>query len=333
MSLNGFDRILDEKIGYGNYQRICYLLIGLIALSDEAEIISLSVILPTLKKEWNLDESQEELIGSVLFFGIFLGSLGIGLVSDKMGRRRALLISSGLQFIFGIASAFVENFKAFLLVRTCVGLMIGCTIPIAPTYITEISPTSHRGKGQVYIQAFFVIGMVYAMVLSKIFIGDLDSGNWRALLIFGALPSLIVLIGTWLYLMESPRFLIATGNINKGISVLNKMGAKNKGTIYYTLSIEDNDELIKYQKALFENKHKENWFTLFNAENRRATLCLMVSWFGLSHNFFGMVFILPLIFSVSEEQRITPSDQELSQLFLDMCGDPASIIADLVIYR
>ncbi len=195
-----YDTLFDNKVGQGAYQKTAYFLMGLIALSDEAEILSLSVILPTIKNEWKLSESEVSLLGSVLFFGIFLGSIFIGLVSDRIGRRSALLLSSAFQFLIGFSSCAVTSFAVFVIMRALLGFMIGCTVPLAVTFITEISTTASRGKGQVYIQAFFVFGMIYAMILSKIFLDGLDGGNWRAMLALGALPSLLVFLGTAKYI-------------------------------------------------------------------------------------------------------------------------------------
>ena len=136
-----FDTLFDQRIGQGSYQHLAYFLMGLVALADEAEILSMSIILPALKKEWILSENEVSLLGSVLFFGIFLGSVFIGIVSDRLGRRTALLFASSLQFFFGVASSFVDSFEVFLLVRGILGFLIGSTIPIAVAFITEISTT------------------------------------------------------------------------------------------------------------------------------------------------------------------------------------------------
>ena len=181
----------------------------------------MSVILPTLEKQFNLSDADQEILGSILFLGIFIGSVIAGFLSDRMGRRKLVLYTSICQFIFGIISAFVSAFSSFVVLRGILGIMIGGTIPIMITYVTEISPSSKRGKGQVYIQAFFVFGMIYAMLCASIFLQDLETGNWRAVLVMGSLPALVVFAGAVKYLKESPRFLIATDKIVDGVQVLN----------------------------------------------------------------------------------------------------------------
>ena len=332
MSLNGFDKIFDEKIGYGRYQRIAYFIIGLTALADESEIISLSVVLPRIRNEWKSDYSHEEQLGSVLFIGIFLGSAIVGLISDKMGRRSTLVISSLIQFAFGICSALAQDFTAFLIFRGIMGFMIGCTLPLAPTYVTEISPTRRRGKGQVYIQAFFVIGMMYAMTISKTFLQDLTKGNWRLMLLLAAVPSFIVFIGAWRYLLESPRFLIANGDMSQGISNLTLIGIRNKGTRYFTIAPADQEEIASWARNLFVTKETPSWKNILRKQHRKTTLCLLTNWFGLSHNFFGMIYILPVIFEALQSSGQVQYRKGVDDLFLIMLGEiPALLIAYFVI--
>ncbi len=330
MVQSAFDQILDTRVGYGSYQRIAYFFIGLIAFADEAEIITLSIILPSLKKDWNLSEAEQGYLGSSLFFGALVGSVLIGFLADKIGRKKALLISSGLEFAFGIGSSFVKSYHVFLILRFFLGMMIGCTIPIAPTYITEISPAEYRGKGQVFIQAFFVMGMGYAMILAKIFMTDINTANWNSLLFYGALPSLVVFLGTLFFLDESPRFLIAKGKYDAGVIILNRMGYKNRGESFQAITSEEREDLRDWKVLVFEREISVDWSVLFNSKNRKATLCLLSNWMGLSFNFFGMIFILPLIFSATQSEE--GSHEGVNQLFFTLFGEiPAIILSYFII--
>lgn len=56
---------------------------------------------------------------------------------------------------------------------------------------------------------------------------SLEEGNWRMMLVLSSLPSLVVFLGSWLYLKESPRFLVAKGKVAEGADVLNFISAAN----------------------------------------------------------------------------------------------------------
>jgi len=176
-----------------------------------------------------------------------------------------------------------------------------------------------------------VFGMIYAMILSKIFLDGLAGGNWRAMLALGAFPSLLVFLGTAKYIKESPRFMIAQGKVEQGVSILNYIGTKNKRAEFEPITSDERIDLINWQQKLFYagGVDKVTWKSLFSEENRRVTWCLIVNWFGLSFNFFGMVFILPIVIN-----HVEPSGHGVNEFFLTMLGEiPAILIAYFLIDR
>lgn len=54
--MNEFDKILEKQIGFGTYQLKTMLMLGMIDLYDGMELGLMSLILPVLKKEFNLNE-------------------------------------------------------------------------------------------------------------------------------------------------------------------------------------------------------------------------------------------------------------------------------------
>ena len=333
MTLSIYDRIYDSTIRHGLYQKLTYTILGLAALSDEAEIITLSIILPVITREWGLSPQQQEVLGSVLFAGIFLGSIIIGFIADKIGRRKALLFSLCFQFIFAITAPLIQNYLVFLIVRSALGIMIGCTIPVVVSYITEISTSDYRGKSQVFIQVFFVFGMIYATIMSLIFMESFDNGNWRGLLLAGALPSLLVLIGTICFVKESPRFLFTAGKFQEAIQCLEKIATINNEYRNVTLNQQEKEELLYWQQENLNKKEKKSTVKkLFKINNLLKTFPLLISWFGLSFNFFGMIFVLPFILGNNNEQLETKDPSGIFKYFLILFGElPALFIAYKII--
>ena len=69
-----------------------------------------------------------------------------------------------------------------------------------------------------------VVGKLYFVFTSFLFLFTLSSGNWRFIILSYSIPALIVFIASIKFIDESPRYLIATGRISQGIEILNKMG-------------------------------------------------------------------------------------------------------------
>ena len=78
-----------------------------------------------------------------------------GKVSDKYGRRQALLLSGIYLFVYGILSALSPNFSWMLMLRFLVGFNIGC-VPQSVTLFAEFLPTKQRAKCVVLLVRIFI---------------------------------------------------------------------------------------------------------------------------------------------------------------------------------
>lgn len=236
-----FDKILEDKVRFGKYQKQMYFFLGFLALADGSEMTALSILLPVLKNEWGISDDIEGIMGTALFLGIFLGSVLSGFISDRFGRRKTLILATFVQFVIGIVSGITTNLISFLLIRGFFGLLIGFTIPLGPAIVSELTPTEYRGKGIVIINFFFTIGKIYCVLVAKMCLTTIDSGNWRALVMICSIPSLVVSFGTKFYLKESPRFLIVTNRIEEGITIFNYVGQVNNGSTYIPITQEERE--------------------------------------------------------------------------------------------
>lgn len=68
---------------------------------------------------------------------------------------------------------------------------------------------------------------MWMLLLAFIFLDSIAKGNWRAIAVTNSIPCFICLIGSVLYLHESPRFLISQGKILEGVEGINYMGRMN----------------------------------------------------------------------------------------------------------
>ena len=223
-----FETLTEDRIGFGRYQYIVIGLLGLIFIADGIEMSAMSLIFPILKKEWDISESLQALIGSALFVGFFFGSLVSGMITDKVGRKRSLEYASLIQFFLGVYSTTVQNSYIFLVIRGLFGFLLGYIVPIVPTLCAELIPMEKRGKVTVIINALFSVGQFLATLVAWFFLDNLSSGNWRGMLLFCSFPPLLVWYGSLRYLKESPPFIIVKKNVEEGVELLNHIGKINK---------------------------------------------------------------------------------------------------------
>jgi MFS family permease len=295
MSLPIFEEILDNKIGFGYYQKRLIPIAGLIYAADMSEITALSLLLPILKTEWDFSLEYEALLGTVLFFGMFVGGLIAGYVADKYGRRKALLYSSSSEFCIGIISAFIHNSTIFIILRGIFGVLIGFTIPLTTVSVSEITPRPNRGKSLGLLNLGVSIGQVYALFVAWITLDDLSSGNWRLMLVVSSIPSLLLWFCTWQFTYESPRYHIVMGEIEASCEILNKIGTLNKGDQYIPITEEEKEQLRIWSKSNFNSEEVADWKELLNDEYRKITYSIWVFSWALNVLFYGLIFILPFI--------------------------------------
>lgn len=67
-----------------------------------------------------------------------------------------------------------------------------------------------RGKGIVIINSAVGFGKLYGVILGWLVLDNVHEGNWKLMMAFSALPCIFNTICIYLYVLESPRFLIAT---------------------------------------------------------------------------------------------------------------------------
>ena len=70
------------------------------------------------------------------------------------------------------------------------------------------------------------MGELYAITIAAICLDDIDSGNWRWLLVGTAFPIVIVLFLGLKFLKESTRYLLTNGKYDRGFEIMDEIGRK-----------------------------------------------------------------------------------------------------------
>jgi MFS family permease len=98
----------------------------------------------------------------MVLVGAATAALGGGRLSDRLGRRVTLMLTSAI-FIFGaLICAFASSFQILLVGRTIVGLGIGLASTTVPVYISEVSPPQARGWQVSLFQLAITLGILVA---------------------------------------------------------------------------------------------------------------------------------------------------------------------------
>ena len=112
-----------KYLGFGLFHVFLILVNGIALSSDAVEVLSISFVLPVLKgsQEFNISDTGEAVLSSIIFLGMLFGSYFWGSLADIAGRRTTLMFSLALSGLFGLVSAFAPVFWVFVLLRFCSG--------------------------------------------------------------------------------------------------------------------------------------------------------------------------------------------------------------------
>ena len=170
-----------------------------------------------IERGFPLTTLMKELIVSSVLLGAMAGSLCSGRLTDQYGRRRIILLISGLFIVGTLIATLAPNVQAILLGRLCIGIAIGIGSYTAPLYIAEVAPLELRGGLVSLNQLMITFGIMCSYIINYLFTNI--QGSWRLMFAFGLVPAILLSIGM-IFLPESPRWLAKQKKIAEAKKVL-----------------------------------------------------------------------------------------------------------------
>src|SRR5512136_939582 len=149
-----------------------------------------------LRARFGLDEVMTGWAASAALVGCIAGASAAGALSDRVGRRRALLVSAVLFAVSAIGAALPRSLAELVMARIVGGLGIGIASMLSPLYIAEVSPARIRGR-MVSVNQFAIIsGMLVVYYVNAVVAGMGDEAwdvqvGWRWMFGSGVLPAIV----------------------------------------------------------------------------------------------------------------------------------------------
>lgn len=172
--------------------------------------------LPIMPGELNTTASNIQMTIGVMTFGVAIGQLFGGPISDTMGRKLPLIVGNLLCVISSIICAFAPNIEILLLGRFLQGLTGSVGVVIAKAIARDFA------SGQELTKLFALLMMVngLAPVLAPLIGGQLLLfTTWRVIFVILAVFSAILLVGSLLFRESLPKEKRITGGV--GVAVKN----------------------------------------------------------------------------------------------------------------
>ncbi len=175
-----------------------------------------------LRQELSLSTRETEWATSSLLVGCAAGAAVAGWLTDRLGRKRILIVSAVLFAASAVGAAVPRTLAEFVAARLAGGVAIGVASVLAPLYIAEISPRAIRGRLVSLNQMAIVSGILLAYFVNWL-LSFGGPSSWRWMFASAAVPSVAFLVAL-LFVPESPRFLVETGREAEARIVLERVG-------------------------------------------------------------------------------------------------------------
>ncbi len=202
-----------------------------------------------LKAHFQLDDVQEGWATGCALLGCALGAAGVGSLSDRFGRKKALIVSAILFFVSAVGTAIPRTLTTFILYRILGGLGVGAASIISPMYIAEISPARIRGR-MVSINQFAIVSGFLVVYFVNYFIALQGDEVWNQRLgwrwMFGseALPALGLMLLSFV-VPESPRWLTKQGRAEEALRILTRVD----GAAYARMELAEIREAVAHESG------------------------------------------------------------------------------------
>lgn len=160
---------------------------------DSYDYFTLPLSMVALAAYFGLDSGQTGLFTTVTLLASGVGGALAGVLADRVGRVRALMITVVTYAIFTVACGFAPNFESLLVFRALQGLGFGGEWAVGAILVAEYASARHRGRTLGAIQSSWAVGWALAAIMYTLVFSVFDDGTaWRVMFWTGALPALLV---------------------------------------------------------------------------------------------------------------------------------------------
>ncbi|XP_074549423.1 solute carrier family 22 member 13-like [Halichoeres trimaculatus] len=211
---------------------------------------------------------------SIYMAGYMIGALTYGAISDRFGRRFAVLLSLSVVLTFGVGLAFSPNIYVLLVLKFFCGTSGGVMVMNTSVLALEWTGPSKAAVCTVLLIIIYGVGLMLLSGLAYLI------PNWRILQLVLSSPVLPVLVFLYWFLPESARWFLAHGRKEEARKVLERAARVNKTPVP--------DKLIN-QVDMKVSAKKGNMFYIFRIPYlRKHTIIMGFNWFATSLLYYGL---------------------------------------------
>lgn len=210
-----------ESVPFSRWHIRPRVIMGSATFFDAFTALALASATPILVRLWGMTPQQVGYLLAASYIGQFVGALIFGWLGERLGRVKSATYATLIMALVSLACAFTGNFTQMFVCRLIQGIGVGGEMPVAATYVNELSRAHGRGKFFMLYELIFPIGLLAANVLGALLV---PVYGWQVLFILGTVPGLLITVLV-ARLPESPRWLIRKGRFAEAETIVRSLEA------------------------------------------------------------------------------------------------------------
>lgn len=275
-----------DRLPITSIHRQIMWIVAIVFFFEQGDMNTFAFASPGVMKAWNLSVSTIGHIVSWTFFGMFLGAVTGGWFSDRIGRKKALLITTAWYSVFSLLNAGVQGTIGLSATRLLTGVGLSAMTVIGITYVSEIFPAQRRGAYQGWIMTIGLVGIPTTAYVARFTVPIADWG-WRLIFVWGAMGLVILLFAN--RLVESPRWYENQGRFVEADALVERMEACAR---------EEFGELppvVEADPESLEGPRRGQYTDLLRLAYFPRTMMLVTVWIAQTLGFYGFTAWVPTL--------------------------------------
>jgi len=258
-------------------QRRTLLAASLGWMLDSFDAMLYALVLAHVMRDLGMTKATAGLLSTLMLLASGIGGILFGFLADRIGRKRALMLSIVTYSVCSFASGLSTTVLMLAIVRFILGLGMGGEWNTGATLVAETWPDELRAKAIAIVQSSWAIGYALAALVAGIV---LRYANWRAVFFVGILPAIVTL---WMRrnVPESEIWIAHRKNQN-----LEPLRPQRPQSSQRSLEVKAEKEIpsssLRSQRTPRLDSQPSSFFDIFRPPYLKSTLALLFM------NFFGL---------------------------------------------
>ncbi|MFC3215229.1 MFS transporter [Novosphingobium panipatense] len=248
---------------------------------DGFDVLSISFASPGISAEWGIDRAALGIVLSMELIGMAAGSVLLGPLADRVGRRPTALVCLLIMALGMAATAHVHAIWQLAAFRLATGIGIGGMLACTNAMVAEYANDRWRGAAVAVMAAGYPMGAIAGGAFATSLLVD---GSWRDIFTFGAIASAALIPFLLVLTPESVGYLLQRERRDGTLAKVNR-----------ALAGLGHGPVDRLPEPLVHAKAKTSFHRLFAGDLRRTTLLLAAAYFCHVMTFYFILKWVPKI--------------------------------------